>query len=72
VLAKLLGAMGEAGEEEVKRALEDLLRSGRQERLGVAQIPSPLTTIPASLAAYHIESGRAADYDRLLEEASGE
>jgi hypothetical protein len=31
-----------------------------------------LTTIPASLAAYHIESGRAADYDRLLEEASGE
>ena len=72
VVAKLLGAMGEAGEEEVKRTLEDLLRSGRQERLAVSEIPSPLTAIPASLAAYQIESGRAADYDRLLEEASGE
>jgi hypothetical protein len=28
--------------------------------------------VPASLAGYQIESGRAADYDRLLEEASGE
>lgn len=72
VLAKLLGAMGQAGEQEVKRTLEDLLRAGGAPRQGVAAVPTPLTTIPASLAAYQIESGRAADYDRLLGEASGE
>jgi len=71
VLAKLLGAMGEAGEEEVKRAVEELLRAGRRPP-EASQIPSPLASVPASLAGYHIESGRAADYDRLLQEASGE
>jgi transposase len=71
VVAKLLGAVGERGEEEVKRTLEELLRSGRLAH------PSPqsatrLSAIPASLTGYHIESGRASDYDRLLQEASGE
>jgi hypothetical protein len=28
--------------------------------------------VPVSLSSYKVESGHAADYDRLLEEASGE
>ena len=72
VVAKLLGAMGEAGEEEVKRALEELQHADRHQRPCASEMPRPMATVPASLAAYHIESGRVADYDRLLGEASGE
>jgi hypothetical protein len=73
VVAKLLGAVGERGEEEVKGTIEELLRAGRaQGGLATEEVPRHLVTIPASLAAYKIESGRAADYDRLMEEASGE
>ena len=71
VVAKLLGAVGERGEEEVKRTLAELMRSGRLAHPS-AQSATRLSAIPASLAGYHIESGRAADYDRLLQEASGE
>lgn len=71
VVAKLLGAVDERGEEEVKRTLEELLRANRPGAEAAASAPR-LSAIPASLAGYHIESGRAADYDRLLEEASGE
>jgi len=71
VVAKLLGAVGERGEEEVKRTLEELMRSGRLAHPS-AQSATRLSAIPASLAGYHIESGRASDYDRLLQEASGE
>jgi hypothetical protein len=71
VVAKLLGAVEERGEEEVKHTLEDLLRSSRPQHLD-SDAPRQLMAVPASLAGYQIESGRAADYDRLLEEASGE
>jgi hypothetical protein len=71
VVAKLLGAVDERGEEEVKRTLEELLQANRPAAEAAASAPR-LSVIPASLAGYHIESGRAADYDRLLEEASGE
>lgn len=71
MVAKLLGAVEERGEEEVKHILEDLLRSSRPQHLD-GSAPMKLMAIPASLAGYQIESGRAADYDRLLEEASGE
>lgn len=72
VIAKLLGAVDQRGEEEVKRTLERLLEREAPSGDTAESAATHLTVIPATLAAYQIESGKAADYDRLLEEASGE
>ena len=68
MVAKLLGAVGERGEEEVKRTLEQLLRGQEP----VQKVATALPQVPASLAVYQIESGHAADYDSVLQEVSGE
>jgi transposase len=69
VVAKLLGAIDQEGEKRISQALRDILKKD----------PPPANTaimtqpaVPVSLASYQVESGHAADYDRLLEEASGE
>jgi len=87
VLAKLLGALEEHGEERVRPTLEAALT---QQRVGlldvIARTPdasSPMTvpartpdasspmTVPGKLADFVIEAGTAADYDHLLLAAGG-
>jgi|SRR6516165_4914099 transposase len=69
VLARLLGAVCERGEEPVARALEAALSERRIALLDlIAQDDaSPQSiAVPPALAEYVIESGRATDYDHLL------
>lgn len=69
VLARLLGAVCEHGEEQVSRALAVALserRIGLSELAAGAGPVSPSITAPAALAGYTVEAGRAADYDHLL------
>jgi transposase len=68
VLARLLGAVCEHGEERVRRALEAAVS---QHRIEVPEFPVPKLAsqeiaVPDALAAYVVEAGRAADYDHLL------
>jgi len=69
VLARLLGAVCEHGEERVRRALEAAVE---QRRVGVLDLATPTLAaleqiaVPAALASYVVEAGRAADYDHLL------
>jgi len=74
VLARLLGAVGEHGEEQVARALAAALREQRISLLDVIT-PEPPTSVvnavPSALAGFEIEAGKAADYDHLLLAAGG-
>ena len=68
VLARLLGAVCEHGEERVRRALEAAIA---QHRVDAAQLPAPRpkvenVAVPDALAAYVVEAGHASDYDHLL------
>ena len=68
VLARLLGAVCEHGEERVRRALEAAVS---RQRIEVPEFPAPKfapqeIAVPDALAAYVVEAGRAADYDHLL------
>jgi hypothetical protein len=69
VVAKLLGAIEHEGEERISEALRDILKAHPNPPKTVVL---PVPTVPLSLSCYAVESGHAADYDRLLEEASGE
>jgi hypothetical protein len=68
VLARLLGAVCEHGEERVRLALEAAVAQCRLDT------PEPTTSKPAreniavpdALAAYVVEAARASDYDHLL------
>jgi transposase len=74
VLARLLGAVCEHGEERVRRALEAAVAERRVGVLDlIASQPAPVSsiTVPAALSDYVIEAGRAADYDHLLLAARG-
>ena len=70
VLARVIGAMVEQGEEAVRQAVESALRAphGLQLPLAPVGLPRPTRTIPvpAALAAYQVPATRAADYDALL------
>jgi transposase len=69
VVAKLLGAFDHDGEQRISQALRDILNQDpTQGQNGTVSQPA----VPLSLSSYQVESGHAADYDRLLEEASGE
>jgi hypothetical protein len=73
VVAKLLGAIDHEGEGRISRALQDILKHKSTPSADPAMtdaMPQPM--VPVSLSSYNVESGHAADYDRLLEEASGE
>jgi transposase len=68
VLARLLGAVCEHGEERVRVALEAALAQHRGD-LPERSAPKPAVenvAVPDALAAYVVEAGRAADYDHLL------
>ena len=69
VLARLVGAIGEHGEDKVARALEAALNEQRIGLLDVitpASTAAPVITVPSVLAEFVIEAGKAADYDHLL------
>jgi len=71
VLAGILGAIHEHGEEVVTPALEDALRQGRCDLLSLRRYmnQNPVlieTAVPVALRSYHIETGCASDYDTLL------
>jgi hypothetical protein len=69
VVARLLGAVCEHGEERVRRALETAVSQRRIELLDLTSSqPAPVNKIavPEALAAYVVEARCAADYDHLL------
>ena len=69
VLARLLGAVCQHGEDKVARALAAALNEHRVGLLDLAAddgLPPPAITVPPALAGYVVEAGRAADYDHLL------
>ena len=68
VLARLLGAVCEHGEDRVRLALKAAIS---QHRIEVRDLPVPgpkleHVAVPDALAAYVIEAGHASDYDHLL------
>ena len=72
VLAKVLGAIKEHGEQVVGEALEKALDEGRVDLLALrnrieCSDPAVLQVrVPKSLEKYEVESAQAADYDVLL------
>ena len=70
VLAKVLAAIVDHGEDAVSQALEVALSAGtadlRALTLARESLASPSISVPAALAGHYVESGRAADYDWLL------
>jgi len=70
VLAKILGAILDHGEEAVAEALKIALSSGRHDLLALAprvhREPVQAVPVPQALAGFVVEAGRAADYDVLL------
>jgi transposase len=71
ILAGVLGAIDDHGEDVVTAALEQMLRQGRCDLLMLRRhLPhSPVlidSLVPASLRGIDIEAGCAADYDQLL------
>ena len=74
VLARLLGAVCQHGEDKVARALAAALNQQRVGLLDLAAddgLPPPSIIVPPALAGYVVEAGRAADYDHLLLAAGG-
>ena len=68
VLARLLGAVCEHGEERVRLALEAAIAQRRSET-PERTVPKPALeniAVPDALASYIVEAGRASDYDHLL------
>jgi len=70
VLARVVGAMEDHGEEAVREALVAALDADRADLLALAcrlTRRGPVqVAVPAALAGYEVESARAADYDVLL------
>jgi transposase len=70
VLAQIVGAIVDHGEAEVAAALS---RAMSQKRCDLLELkvetasPPQLITVPAALAAHAVESGRATDYDWMLQ-----
>jgi hypothetical protein len=74
VLARLLCAVCQHGEDKVARALAAALNQQRVGLLDLAAddgLPPPSIIVPPALASYVVEAGRAADYDHLLLAAGG-
>jgi hypothetical protein len=67
IMARVLGAVIDHGQEDVGRALEAMLSDDHEALLGLIEHrPAPTISVPASLAGYEVASGSAADYDALL------
>lgn len=67
VLAQLIGAIVDHGQEAVAQTLHEVLERGPEvlSRWLLAPKP-PRVTEPEALAGYQIETARAADYEELL------
>src|SRR5215218_3585567 len=78
VLARILGALVDHGEEPVADALGAALENGRCDLLSLSErihdpTQQPQTVeVPEALSGYRVESGRASDYDLLLLGNAGE
>jgi hypothetical protein len=72
VLARIVGALVDHGEEPVAAALEAALENGRCDLLSLSKRMHDPTErahaveVPEALSGYGIESGKASDYDLLL------
>jgi transposase len=69
VLAKILAAVLDYGEQAVGQAIDQALASGRQDLLVLAprlHQTAKQVEVPVALQGYAIEAGCAADYDALL------
>jgi transposase len=73
VLARILGALVDHGEEPVAEALETALSCGRCDLLSLAKHlhnqedrKASAVEVPEALSGYQVESANAADYDLLL------
>ncbi len=73
VLARILGALVDHGEEPVAEALEAALSCGRCDLLSLAKHlhdqedrRACAVEVPEALSGYRVESVNAADYDLLL------
>jgi transposase len=70
VLARIIGAMHEHGEEPVRQAMITAMQVGRTDLLSLAALLTPrrieCVPVPEALAHHEIEVARAADYDIIL------
>lgn len=70
VLARIVGAIQEHGEEPVRDAILVSLRAGRMDLLALGPMMtarrSECVTVPATLAHHRVEMAQSADYDLLL------
>jgi transposase len=66
VLARLLGAVCEHGEDRVRLALEAAINRHRSEASELAGPKLEHVAVPDALASYVIEAASASDYDHLL------
>jgi len=70
VLARILGAVVEHGEEPVARALESSLKTERVDLLALSKLAQntepPLVPVPAGLAGYTVEAASVETYDAIL------
>ena len=74
VMAQILAAVVDHGEEAISGALTQALASGRTDLLALAPTVHSQTAqvaVPEALAHYQVESGHAGDYDWMLEGAAG-
>jgi len=70
VLARIVGAIHEHGEEPVRQAIGVALQAGRTDLLGLAVLRPArhlqVVPVPEALAHHEVEVARAADYDLIL------
>jgi len=70
VMARVVGALHDHGEDPVRKAVLAALEAGRADLLSLTAVLAPARVqhvpVPDSLAGYEIEVARAADYDALL------
>ena len=74
VMAQILAAVVDHGEEAITKALVQALASGRTDLLELAPTlhrQAPQVAVPQALQRYQIESGRSSDYDWMLEGGAG-
>ena len=74
LMAGVIGAIVKHGEDSLAEAVRDAIASDRLDLLSLAKLePRPPTNpVPEALAGFVIEEARAADFDRLLIEATHE
>lgn len=74
VMARVVGALNDHGEDPVRQAVLAALEAGRADLLSLTAVLAPQRVqhveVPPSLAMHEVETASAADYDALLAGAS--